>query len=234
VLPPFRMQNTIIDMGASIGAGNGMAHVLEGQFPIAIIGDSTFFHSGLPALANAVYNGAPLLVVVLDNRTTAMTGHQPHPGVGVTATGRETVELLPERVAEAMGVGFVAVTDAFDVKGQERVFYEAIEYVKREGRPAVVVARGSCILVALAEARRQGVRPPVYAVDEDKCTGCGLCYRAFNCPAIWARPDGKAAVDPLLCTGCGECAQICPFDAFKPDREPPREWLEIMRTAKPR
>jgi len=234
VLPPFRMQNTIIDMGASIGAGSGMAHVLGEQFTIAVIGDSTFFHSGLPALANAVYNGAPLLVVVLDNRTTAMTGHQPHPGVGITAAGRETRELLPERVAESMGVEFVAVTDAFDVRGQERVFYEAIEYVKREGRPAVVVARGSCILVALAEARRQGVKPPVYYVDEDRCTGCGLCYRAFNCPAIWARADGKATVDPLLCTGCGECAQICPFDAFKPDRVPSSEWLEIMRTAKPR
>ncbi len=234
LLPPFRMQDTIVEMGGSIGLANGMSHVLEGQVPIAIIGDSTFFHAGMPGLANAVYNRAPMLVVVLDNRTTAMTGHQPHPGVGVTARGEETAELRPERVAEAMGIEFVAVTDAFDVKGQERVFYEALEYVKRERKPAVVVARGACILVALAEARRARVRVPVYEVNEDKCTACGLCYRAFNCPAIWSKDDGKAIVDPLLCTGCGECAQICPFDAFKPREPPSEEWLRIMRTAKPR
>ena len=234
VLPPWRMQDTIIDMGASIGVGNGVAHSVEGQVPIAIIGDSTFFHAGLPALANAVYNKSPMLILVLDNRTTAMTGHQPHPGVGVNAVGEETVELRPERVAEAMGVGFVAVTDAFDVHSQEKVFYEALEYVKRESKPALVVAKGACILVALAEARRRGVRYPIYAVDDSKCTACGLCYKAFNCPAIWSKPDGKATVDPLLCTGCGECAQICPFDAFYPKTPVEKEWEEIMRTAKPR
>ncbi len=233
ILPPFQMQDTIVEMGGSIGLANGMSHVLEEQFPVAIIGDSTFFHSGMPGLANAVYNKAPMLIVVLDNRTTAMTGHQPHPGVGVTATGEETLELDPTRVARAMGIEYTAVTDAFDVKGQERVFYDAIEYVKRERKPALVVARGACILVAMANARRMGVRYPVYRVVEEKCTACGLCYRAFNCPAISARDDGKAVIDPLLCTGCGECAQICPFDAFEPVEEPSEEWLRIMRTAKP-
>jgi len=234
ILPPFRMQDTIVEMGGSIGLANGMSHVVEDQFPIAIIGDSTFFHSGIPGLANAVYNKAPMLIVVLDNRTTAMTGHQPHPGVGVTARGEETVELRPEAVAKALGIEYVTVTDAFDIKGQEKVFYEAIEYVKREKKPAMVVARGACILVALAEARRARIRPPVYEVVEDKCTGCGLCYKAFNCPAISALDNRKATVDPLLCTGCGECAQICPFDAFRPTEEPSGEWLRIMRTARPR
>lgn len=234
VLPPFEMQDTLVEMGGSIGLANGMSHVVEDQVPIAIIGDSTFFHAGLPGLANAVYNKAPMLILVLDNRTTAMTGHQPHPGVGVTARGEETVELDPVRIAEAMGVEYTAVTDSFDVKGQEKVFYEALEYVKRERKPALVVARGACILLAIANARAQGVSYPIYYVDEDACTACGLCYRAFNCPAISPREDGKAVVDPLLCTGCGECAQICPFNAFKPGEEASMEWNRIMRTAKPR
>ena len=234
VLPPFQMQDTIVEMGGSIGLANGMAHVVEDQVPIAIIGDSTFFHAGLPGLANAIYNKAPMLVVVLDNRTTAMTGHQPHPGVGLTASGEETVELDPIRIAEAMGIEYAVVSDAFDIKAQEKIFYDALEYMKREKKPAMVVARGACILVAIANARSMGVRYPTYYVDEEKCTGCGLCYRAFNCPAIYAKDDGKATIDPLLCTGCGECVQICPFDAFKPREEPSKEWLGIMREAKPR
>ncbi len=234
VLPPFEMQDTIIEMGGSVGLANGLAHVAEDQIPIAIIGDSTFFHAGMPGLANAVYNKAPMLVVVLDNRTTAMTGHQPHPGVGVTAMGEETRELDPRKVAEAYGIEYVALTNAFDIKGQEKVFFEALEYIKKEGKPALVVARGSCILLAIANARRQGVSYTIYTVDEDKCIACGLCYRAFNCPAIVPKPDGKVYIDPLLCTGCGECAQICPVDAFKPVKEPAPEWLKIMLTAKPR
>lgn len=234
VLPPFQMQDTIVEMGGSIGLANGMSHVVEGQLPVAIIGDSTFFHSGMPGLANAVYNKAPMLIVLLDNRTTAMTGHQPHPGVGVTAMGGETIELDPVKVARAMGIEYATVTDAFDIKGQEDVFADAIEYVKREGKPALIVARGACILLAIANARREQVKYPTYYVEEEACAACGLCYRAFNCPAISPVEDGKATVDPLLCTGCGECAQICPYDAFKPEEEPSMEWKKIMRTAKPR
>ena len=233
VLPPFRMQDTIIDMGASIGLGSGLAHVLEDQVVIAIIGDSTFFHSGLPALANAVFNGSPMLVIVLDNRTTAMTGHQPHPGIGLTARGKSSIELRPTEIARAMGVGYVAVTDAFDAKGQVQVFREALEYVKEKRAPALVVARGACILVAGREARKRGVEAPVYTVNWDKCTGCGICYKAFNCPAIVPTDSKKPVVDPVLCTGCGECADICPFDAFEPTGPVSEEWRRIMRDARP-
>ncbi len=233
VLPPFRMQDTIIDMGASIGLGSGLSHVLEDQMVIAIIGDSTFFHSGLPALANAVFNRSPMLIIVLDNRTTAMTGHQPHPGIGLTARGSLSMELRPTEIARAMGVGYVAVTDAFDAKGQVHVFKEAIQYVKEKRAPALIVARGACILVAGREARKQKVEAPVYTVDWDKCTGCGVCYKAFNCPAIVPTENKKPIVDPVLCTGCGECADICPFDAFEPTAPVPTEWKRIMRDAKP-
>jgi len=236
ILPPFRMQDTIVDMGASISTGSGLAKTLihqEDTVVIALIGDSTFFHSGLTGLANAVYTKTPLLVVVLDNHTTAMTGHQPHPGVGVDAEGRPAPRLSIEDAARGLGVRKVLVADAFSVKDSEEKLVEALRYVRENHEPALLVARGACILVALQEARRRRVKPPVYTVDPERCTGCGVCYRAFNCPAISRAPDGKAVIDPALCTGCGECAQICPFNAFKPVESPPSEWAKIMRTAKP-
>jgi indolepyruvate ferredoxin oxidoreductase alpha subunit len=237
ILPPFQMQDTIIDMGASISAGSGMAHVLRGdpsRVVIALIGDSTFFHSGLTGLANAVYNKSPLLVIVLDNYTTAMTGHQPHPGVGVDAAGRPAPSLSIEEAARGLGVEKILVADAFNIRDSEKKLTEALRYVVENRRPAVVVAKGSCILVALQEARRRGVKPPVYYVDPDRCTGCGICYTAFNCPAISRAADGKAVIDPALCTGCGECAQVCPFGAFRPSEPPSSEWEQIMRTARPK
>jgi indolepyruvate ferredoxin oxidoreductase alpha subunit len=234
VFPPFEVQDIMTNMGSSIGAGHGLAKVTSksGQFVVAIIGDSTFFHSGLPALANAVYNRSPMLVAVLDNRTTAMTGHQPHPGIGMGALGA-TRELAIEEVARGLGVSKVVVADSFDIRDSEAKLLDAAKHVLEKREPAVVVARGSCMLVALREASRVGVKPPKYFVDEAKCTGCGVCYKAFNCPAIYRRDDGKAAIDPALCTGCGECAQVCPFGAFKVEGEQPEEWAKIMRTAKP-
>ncbi len=230
---PFEVQDTIVEMGGSIGLANGMTHVVEGQLPVAIIGDSTFFHAGMPGLLNAVYNKAPILVLILDNHTTAMTGHQPHPGIGVTARGEPTKRAVPEEVARALGVEFVETADAFIFKDVEEKLVKAITYVLEEKKPAVVVARGACILLALANARRAGVKPPVYRVVEEKCTACGICYTVFNCPAIMKRSGGKAYIDPVLCTGCGECVQICPFKAFEPVEEPSPEWEKIMRTARP-
>ncbi len=233
VNPPFQMQDTIVEMGGSIGLANGFVHAQDRDLVVAIIGDSTFFHAGLPGLANAVYNKSGFLLVVLDNRTTAMTGHQPHPGVGVRATGEEGSELSIPRVLKGLGIDYVKVIDAFNIREGEKEFYNAIEYIRETGKPAAVVARGACILVALAYARRRGVSPVIYTVDLEKCTACGLCYRAFNCPAIYPGSDGKARINPLLCTGCSECAQICPFDAFRPVDVLNPEWFRIMREAKP-
>ncbi len=234
LLPPFQMQDTIVEMGGSIGLANGFAHVLEDQVPIAIIGDSTFFHAGLPGLLNALYNRAPQLIIILDNHTTAMTGHQPHPGTGVTASGAETRMFNPEDIARGLGVEHVSVADAFDVKDVEEKVYKALRYVLEERKPAVVVVKGACMLVALAEARRAKVRIVRYRVNPDKCTACGVCYKAFNCPAIMVdKATGKAYVDPVLCTGCGVCAQICPFKAFEPEAEPDPNWHKLMRAARP-
>lgn len=232
VNPPFEMQDTIVEMGGSVGLANGLAKVQD-NLVVAIIGDSTFFHAGLPGIANALYNGTPFLLVVLDNRTTAMTGHQPHPGVGVKADGTPGLEISIPRVLRGLGIEYVKVVDSFNVKEAEEEFLSAINYVRNQRKPAAIVARGACILVALANARRNGVKHPVYTVDLDKCTGCGLCYRAFNCPAIYPGMDGKARINPLLCTGCGECAQICPFGAFKIVGPYDAEWFSLMRKAKP-
>jgi indolepyruvate ferredoxin oxidoreductase alpha subunit len=229
---PFEVQDVIVDMGASIGAGIGLSKALKDEVVISIIGDSTFFHSGITALADAVYNRAPLLVVVLDNFTTAMTGHQPHPGIGVDAAGREAPRVEIESVARGLGVEKVVTVDAFNVLESQRGTEEALKYVLEERKPAVVIAKGACSLVALAHARRKGVEVPKYYVDEDKCTACKICYTAFNCPAILKKEDGKAWVDPALCVGCGQCEQICPFGAFVPEKRV-KEWDRLLRTAKP-
>ncbi|MEB3774045.1 MAG: indolepyruvate ferredoxin oxidoreductase subunit alpha [Desulfurococcales archaeon] len=233
VLPPFRVQDTIVEMGGSIGLANGIAKTANGQIPVAIIGDSTFFHSGITGLVNAVHNRNPMLVIILDNRTTAMTGHQPHPGIDVGAMGEEAVGVDIEALVKAIGVEHVRVVDAFSIRGVEKAVTEALDYVRRERRPAVLIAKGSCILVALSQARRLGIKPPVYRVNPDKCRACTVCYTAFNCPAIFRVEDGKAKINPVLCTGCGVCVDICPFDAFEPVEEPGKDWILLMRTATP-
>ncbi|UXD21250.1 indolepyruvate ferredoxin oxidoreductase [Ignicoccus pacificus DSM 13166] len=236
ITPPFEVQDIIIDMGASIGAGGGMAQAFREdpkRLIIAIIGDSTFYHSGVTSLINVVYNQAPLLTIILDNYTTAMTGHQPHPGVGIGAGGRPAKEIDMESVVKGIGVEKVLVADAFSIKDSEEKTLEAIKYVIEQRKPAVVIAKGACSLVALAHARRKGIKVPQYYVEESKCTACGICYKAFNCPAIIKKEDGKAWIDPSLCVGCGQCEQICPFGAFVIKERVP-EWDQLLRTAKPR
>jgi len=235
ISPPFEVQDVIIDMGASIGAGGGMAQAFRDDprtVVIAIIGDSTFFHSGITSLANVVYNGAPVLTVILDNYTTAMTGHQPHPGVGISASGRPAKEIKLEDVVKGLGVEEIEVADAFLIKDSEEKTLKALKYVIEKRKPAVVIAKGACALVALAQARRRGVKVPRFYVVEDKCTACGICYTAFNCPAILKKENGKAWIDPSLCVGCKQCEQVCPFGAFRITEEVP-EWDELLRTAKP-
>ncbi len=227
VLPPFQEQDTIIEMGGSIGLGNGFAHTLSDQFPIAIIGDSTFFHSGITGLVNAVYNKAPQLIIVLDNRVTGMTGEQPHPGTGVTATYEETVPIDIKKIAKAVGVEYVGEFDPFNIKESSDTIYEAINYVKSEHKPALLVARRACALEVDRRAKRKGIENPIYQVVLDKCTGCGVCYNAFTCPAIMVRDDKKAYIDETLCTGCGVCAEVCPFDAIVKVKEGDPEWYDL-------
>jgi len=198
-------------MGSSIGLGMGVLRGTEGrQFIVAVIGDSTFFHAGLPALVDAVYNKAPMLIVVLDNRYTAMTGGQPSP--------TQVIDI--GAVARAIGVKHVYTVDPFNVKGAEEALRDAIEKVKG-GEPAVVVMRRACALEAV---RGHGALVVKYTVDADACRACGICYNLLACPAINKLDNGKATIDQAACVGCSVCAQICPYGAIRPIGEP-SGWL---------
>ncbi len=215
LLPPFRMQDTLVDMGSSVGFANGFSHILgDREIPVAIIGDSTFFHSGVPGLINAVYNRAPMLLVVLDNRVTAMTGAQPHPGTGFYQDGREAPYIDIESVARGVGVEYIVKFDPFNIEDSIEKLSRAARYVLEEGKVAVAIALRACTLYIVGSARRSNIDVPLYAVDMDRCTACGICYNAFSCPAILPLDDKRAYIDPSLCVGCGECVYVCPHNAF--------------------
>jgi indolepyruvate ferredoxin oxidoreductase alpha subunit len=208
IQPPFNAQDVIIEMGGSIGLANGFAHTVKERPVVAIIGDSTFFHAGLPPLVNAIYNRAPMLIIVLDNETTAMTGFQPHPGTGVKADGSPGKRVCIECIAKVMGADYVDVFDPYNV----RTALEAVEKgfkVVMAGGVAVLVARRECSLNAARSGRLSGV----YQVDTLKCIKCMLCLNELACPAIKVE-KGFPKVVENLCVGCGVCNEICPVKAF--------------------
>jgi len=195
--------DTCICMGASITVASGIAHSGEPRDVVCTIGDSTFLHTGIQGLMNAVYNGANMTVVILDNRITAMTGHQPNPNTGITACGVEIPAVSLDAICRACGVTFVETVDPFDITGTVNVLQEA---KKRKG-VKVVIARQMCVI----SARRAGVKRGRYMVDAEACSGCGTCVR-FGCPAI-EFSDEKALINDL-CSGCSVCAQLCPVGAI--------------------
>ena len=214
---PFRMVDTTFSMGSSIGIANGIAHSTD-QLVVAVIGDSTFFHSGIPGLVNTVYNNAPILIVILDNSVTAMTGNQPHPGTGYNILWQPTTSIKIEDIARAVGVKHVDVTDPYNVHESIEKIYRALKFVIDKKKPAVIVSRRACALFALSLARKRRQKLSVYKVVEDRCTGCMLCVNAFACPAISIK-NKKVVINPELCTGCGVCAEICPFNAIVKEDE---------------
>lgn len=207
--PPFSLGDVLYSMGAGVGVGQGLA-VLQDQFVVAAVGDSTFYHAAIPALINAAYNNSPLLVLVMDNGVTAMTGQQYHPGTGVLLGGQG----IPiENIVKSLGIEYVAVVNSFDVKNNINVMRDAIKYVLEKRKPAVVISRGLCALEEINISRLHGKSIKPYTIDSIKCTGCKVCTDYFTCPAI-GFSNNKAFIDPLLCTGCGSCAQICPYRAI--------------------
>ncbi len=211
VLPPFQEMDMLISMGASIGMAHGARQAGCPEQVVATIGDSTFFHSGLPELASAIYNRGTACTMILDNGTTAMTGGQENPATGITLQGETTQAIDIESVVRAMGVEDVWVVDALDVKGVEQAIREATAI---EDRPTVIVVNGACVFTP------QFRRRPVVAVDPEVCNGCGFCFRV-GCPAILKSEEigektkrPKAKIDPLLCTGCTVCLQVCPRQAI--------------------
>jgi indolepyruvate ferredoxin oxidoreductase alpha subunit len=193
-------------MGAGISIAAGMSHAQEysrGQKAkqVAFIGDSTFFHSGIAAVISAVYNNADIIIAVLDNHTTAMTGHQPHPGIGITAVGSPAKVIDIADILKSCGVGMVRTVDVDALDECIDIATEAMEF---EG-PSSVVFRGKCVAISKGQGQ--------YLVDEDKCIGCRLCVSQLGCPAISSRSSGLPVIQDT-CSGCGLCAQICPSDAI--------------------
>jgi indolepyruvate ferredoxin oxidoreductase alpha subunit len=211
VLPPFEAMDALISMGASVGMAHGMTRAGLQEKVVAVIGDSTLFHAGLPALANAVYNNGVATTIILDNYTTGMTGGQSNPGTGHTLQGATSPRIDIEGIVWALGIEDVWRVDAFDVKGIEQAIKEAVTV--KDG-PSVVIIEGTCTLI------EEFARKPVVTVDAEVCNGCGLCFRV-GCPALLKseQTDAKtgrplAEIDSLLCTGCDVCLQICPRDAI--------------------
>jgi indolepyruvate ferredoxin oxidoreductase alpha subunit len=208
-LPPIESMDINICMGGGFGIANGLAHVVDVPI-IAQIGDSTFFHSGLPAMINAVYNKANITMVILDNSATAMTGFQPHPGTGYTAVGEETESVRPENIARACGVRFVEVIDPFDLEKAIETFEKAIEY---DG-PSVVIARSPCAIIEQREKQVRGEKTVPYYIDQERCrVKCEACIQLLACPAI-VKENGKVIINGSLCTGCEVCAMVCPHKAI--------------------
>ena len=203
-LPPYEASHTTFCMGASIGTAVGLERA--GRDPVvAVIGDSTFIHAGIPALIDAVYNGSRLTLVILDNSTTGMTGGQPHPAAGRTLDGRPAPKLDLEAMCAAAGVQHVEVVDTWDRKG----VVAALRAALATPAPAVVIARGLC--QQLPEVKHSDRVP--FQVDEILCTKCDACFKVW-CPAIVRTELGFPFIRALECTACTVCAQVCPVDAI--------------------
>ena len=210
---PLEGVDITICMGASVGVSNGLSHVLKDKI-IATIGDSTFFHAGIPALINAVYNKAKFVLVILDNSTTGMTGHQPHPGVGIRGCGEEGNSVKIEDVVRGCGVEFVEVVNPRNLKKMEKVLKDALDH---DG-VSVIVARHPCAILWTRERKRKGLKITPFYVSED-CNLCMKCIETFVCPAIvFDKNKNRVWIDETLCVGCAVCSQICPEKAIKVKR----------------
>ena len=208
IAPPFGVGDIMICMGASVGLAQGISRA-TGRDTVATIGDSTFFHAGIPGLVNAVYNNSRIVVAVLDNLATAMTGHQPHPGTGVTGMQLPAGKILIEKIAEGCGVKYVRVVNPFRTKEATAVLREAL----RQPGPSVVVFRAPCTLMEAREKRRKGIKVASARITE-KCTSCMACIKLLGCPAIVVE-EGRVRIDENSCAACGLCVSVCPYGAIE-------------------
>jgi indolepyruvate ferredoxin oxidoreductase alpha subunit len=208
--------DTCLDMGAAITIASGFYHSFaqdEVTQPIvATIGDSTFFHSGTAGLLNAVYNGARFILVILDNLTTAMTGMQPTPGLGIRADGSKGKAVSLERIVAGCGIEFIEVVDPYDIKKMVSVIKKASTYVNEpEGGIAVIISRHPCVIAYPDEAIQERKRVMV----TNDCVECNFCLERFECPALYHDQElGRADINRELCVNCGLCIQVCPKGAI--------------------
>ena len=211
--------DTVLCMGAAISQAAGFYHAFKDQAKprdvVATIGDSTFFHAGLPALVDAVAHRVKMVLVILDNRTTAMTGNQPTPESGWGACGEPLQAVNLEQLVRGCGVDFVRVADPYQTEALIKVLKEALAHSRETAAPVVVISRAPCLIDKQATLTKSTGAPPVVS---DVCDGCGYCVQQFECPAIvMAEDESHVTIDPVLCSGCGVCAQVCPKHAIRGD-----------------
>jgi indolepyruvate ferredoxin oxidoreductase alpha subunit len=206
---PLEVADLLLCMGSNAGTACGLAVVTDSKI-ISFMGDSTFFHSGIPPLINAVHHNHDVVITILDNRTTAMTGHQPHPGTEFDGMGRAAKKILVEDIVKGCGVEHLEITDPNNIKETTNAFKRALEF---KG-PSVVVSKSPCILLDNMHKRRRGKKIPVYEIDQEKCRRCKTCIGRFGCPALYFGDDESVNIDVQQCNGCGHCALICPFEAI--------------------
>ncbi len=202
---PLNAIDSVVCMGASIGMAHGFTHVLgeeAAKHTVAVIGDSTFMHSGITGIVNIAYNKGISTVLVLDNSITGMTGHQQNPTTGLTLQNEPTVAIRIEDICHAAGVQRVRVVDPQDMAATAAAIKEELSVME----PSVIIVRRPCALLKYVKAK-----PPL-SIDPQKCRGCKSCMK-IGCPAI-RFADGKASIDQTICVGCGLCEQMCKFGAF--------------------
>lgn len=199
---PLDMVDTCLCMGAGVTVAQGLHRIEPDAVNFAFIGDSTFFHTGIPGVINAVYNETDIVLIVLDNSTTAMTGHQPHPGTGRTMMGEISEKISIYNVLTALGVSHVARANPLNLEEAVSAVKTAVE----AGGVSAVIFESPCIAVTKPQ--------PLYQVNAEKCTRCKKCIRELGCPAV-VLEDGAVKIEPSLCYGCSICAQVCPFGAIE-------------------
>ena len=203
---PLSVVDTTICMGASISSLHGMEKAKGKDYIknwVAVIGDSTFLHTGVNSLMNMMYNRATGTVMILDNSTTGMTGHQDHAATGKTLLGEPTYAIDIPALCRAIGVKNVVEVNAFDIEKLEKVVKE--EVAKDE--VSVIITKSPCVLLDKS-------KKPVYIAHEDKCKKCGMCMKP-GCPAMTRNADGTIHIDDTMCTGCGLCETLCKFEAIE-------------------
>jgi len=198
VLPPFEAMDTIVCMGASVSMAHGFDKA--GRNTVGVIGDSTFFHTGINSLINSYYNNGKSAVMILDNSITAMTGGQINP----SSANRNTREVSIENMVRAIGIEDVRVIDAYDYNTLDK----EIRTLKERDNIRVLIIRQPCVMI------RDDKAGDIFKVDRDECINCGLCHKT-GCPAISVDKDGKPYIIPGFCFGCGICSKVCPKGAIK-------------------
>ena len=209
--------DTVLCMGAAVSQAAGFYHAFKNEKKppdiVATIGDSTFFHAGVPALIDAVVQKVSFVLVILDNRTTAMTGNQPTPAVGMGAGGEPLNSVEIEALVEGCGVKFCRVEDPYNLNEFISLLKDAVKYSRKHG-PAVIISRHPCLIDRLR--KEKPAHHPVKVEVSDECDGCGFCVDHFECPAlVLNEEEAQINIDPVLCNGCGVCICVCPKKSIK-------------------